>query len=172
MAKITIFGLAGTGTTTLGKMLAKKLECEFVSTGKIFRAKAASLSLDLYQFEKLCNEDYSYDRAIEDEIGLYGKQHDNFVLESRLGWYSIPDSFKIKVICDFETRIKRVADRDNIPYKEAEVKTLFRENSHIERYAANYGITDFGADHYFDVIIDSTEKNPEHMLQIVVDSLR
>ena len=59
----------------------------------------------------MCNEDPKYDRAIEDEIKMYGKNN-NFVLESRLGWYSIPDSFKIKITCDFDKRVKRVAERD------------------------------------------------------------
>ncbi len=157
MAKITIFGLAGTGTSSVGKKLAQDLGYIYLSSGNIFRAKATSLGLDLHQFEELCISNPEHDKALDTEIEQFGKTHANFVVESRLAWYFIPDSFKVKLICDFDERLKRVAGRDHMSLDEAKSKTLFREESGVKRYAETYSITDFAPDHIFDLVIDTTE---------------
>ncbi|MEX1087560.1 MAG: cytidylate kinase family protein, partial [Candidatus Paceibacterota bacterium] len=105
--KITICGLAGTGTSTTGKKLASVLEYEFISSGGIFRAKAAEYGMDLHEFEDLCRSDEKYDRAVDDEIATIGKSKDDIVVESRLAWYFIPDSFKVLLVCDRHTRVSR-----------------------------------------------------------------
>lgn len=156
MAKITIFGLAGTGTSSVGKELAKRLNYSFLSSGQVFRQKAESLGLDLYDFEALCSQKPEYDKALDQEIATFGKTNDNFVVESRLAWYFIPDSIKIKIICDDSERVKRVAGRDKISFEEAKTKTEFREGVGAKRYEEYYGLTNFGADENFDLILDST----------------
>lgn len=168
MAKITIFGLAGTGTTTVGKLLAEKLGYPFMSSGKLFREKAASLGLSLYDFEALCNTDASYDRALDDQLVVYGNTHQDFVLESRLAWHFIPDSFKVKIVCDFNTRIARIARRDNESIEEKKKKTLFREAAGPARYREFYGITDFAPDTAFDLLLDSTHRRPDALVEDIL----
>ena len=212
MAKITIFGLAGTGKSTVGKMLAKELRvcsktsqmrgaseaCDqgvvtysaganeqsnkadegfgicssytFVSSGNLFRNKAASLGLSLYAFEELCNTDKKYDIELDKEIEKFGKENDNFVLESRLGWHFIPDSFKIKLTCDLKTRVERVARRDKVTFEEALAKTKFRESSGVKRYAETYGITNFAPDSVFDCIVDSTKIGPDGIVKKMLEA--
>lgn len=164
MAKITIFGLAGTGTTTVGRLLAEKLGYPFMSSGKLFREKAATLGLSLYDFEALCNTDASYDRALDNQLVVYGNTHQDFVLESRLAWHFIPDSFKVKILCDFDVRIARVARRDNETIEEKKKKTLFREAAGPVRYRKSYGIVDFAPDGAFDLLLDSTHKKPSELV--------
>jgi cytidylate kinase len=41
--KITIFGLAGSGTSTIGKLLCEKLGYKFMSSGNIMRSWAKEL---------------------------------------------------------------------------------------------------------------------------------
>lgn len=164
MAKITIFGLAGTGTTTAGKLLATELGYEFISTGNLFRQQAAELGLSLYDFEKLCNENPSYDRQLDDRVKQLGQQKNNFVLESRLAWYFIPDSIKIKLVCDESTRIARVASRDNLSLAEATIKTKQREQDGPARYAQIYGLTEFAPATAFDLILDSGRLSPAEIV--------
>lgn len=171
MEKVTIFGLAGTGTTTVGKLLAARLRVPFMSSGNMFRAKAKELCLTLYDFEKLCNEDDSYDRALDAEIEMYGKMHESFVFESRLAWHFIPDSFKVKIICDLDTRIARIAGRDKETFEEKKKKTLTREEDGPKRYREYYGITEFAPDAAFDLILDSTELSPEEIVERIARAL-
>jgi len=77
-----------------------------------------------------------------------------------LAWHFIPDSIKIKLECDFETRVKRVAARDKISFEEAREHTEFREKMIAERYRKYYGITDF-TDEKFDLVIDTANIDVE-----------
>jgi len=172
MAKITIFGLAGTGTTTLGKLLALRLNSKFVSTGNIFRQMATDLGLSLYEFDVLCNSNSEYDRRIDAETEKFGIENDNFVLESRLGWHFIPDSFRVKILCEDKVRFGRVAARDGISQEQAKEKTLKREADGPQRYRELYGIEDFGADSHFDFIIDSTNLSPAEIVERIIEAIK
>jgi len=165
MAKITLFGLAGTGTSSVGKALSKKLGYTFMSTGNIFRAKADSLGLTLHQFEELCNQNPEHDKALDQEVKKFGDGNDNFVIESRLAWYFIPDSIKIKLHCDFSERIRRVAKRDVVTVDKAKELTVAREAFGAQRYKDFYGITDFAPDSAFDLSIDTTTTPIEKVLE-------
>jgi cytidylate kinase len=156
MAKITIFGLAGTGTSSVGKKLAAKLGYTYFSSGQLFRKKAEELSLDVYAFDALCNTDPKYDVELDKAIEAFGKENNDFVVESRLAWYFIPDSIKIKLVCDFDERVRRVAGRDRVTIEYARDKTITREFDGVMRYAKTYGIEDFAPDATFNLVIDST----------------
>jgi len=172
MAKVTIFGLAGTGTTTLGKLLAGQLGYQFVSTGNIFRQQAKEHGLSLYEFELLCNTDPVYDLAIDEQTKKLGQENDGFVLESRLGWYFVPDSFKIKITCSDEVRLGRVATRDQLSLSEAKNKTFKREVDAEKRYQEFYGLTELAPDSAFDLIIDSTHLTPEEICERIIFALK
>lgn len=171
MAKITLFGLAGTGTSSVGKLLAKKLGYTFMSTGNIFRAKADSLGLTLHEFEELCNQNPEHDKALDQDVKNFGEKNDNFVIESRLAWYFIPDSIKIKLHCDFVERIKRVAKRDGVSTKEAQGLTLAREAFGAQRYKDFYDIHDFAPDSAFDLCIDTTTTPIEKVIERILSYL-
>ncbi len=165
MAKITLFGLAGTGTSSVGKLLSKDLGYTFMSTGNIFRSKADSLGLTLHQFEELCNQSPEHDKALDQEVKSFGENNNNFVIESRLAWYFVPDSIKIKLYCDFDSRISRVARRDRISIEDAKKLTIAREAFGAQRYKDFYSITDFAPDSAFDLIIDTTHTSVVAVLE-------
>lgn len=171
MAKITIFGLAGTGTSTVGRLLADKLQVPFLSSGMVYRDQAKNLGLSVYELEKLCEKDSSYDRTLDEHISLFGKLNDDFVVESRLAWHFIPDSFKVKLFCSDEVRFERVAMRESISVTQAEQLTRFREHSSGERYKNIYNIRDIGPDDVFDLIIDTNHTKSEEVVEKILDRL-
>src|SRR3990167_1252605 len=111
MAKITIFGLAGTGTTSAGKMLAEKLGYQFVSSGNMFRDMANENGMTLNEFEEATNKDSKYDDALDQKIKEFGEKNDNFIIESPLAWHFTQGWKKVKLTCDFEGRIRGDAIR-------------------------------------------------------------
>ncbi|RJQ32341.1 hypothetical protein C4572_01315 [Candidatus Parcubacteria bacterium] len=166
MAKITIFGLAGVGKSVVGKRLADDLKFNFLSGGDMARKTARDLGYEFYAFEEMCRTNLVYDKERDEYIAKFGKENDNFVLESRLGWRFIPDSVKIRLACDFDARIKRLAARECIPFDEAKQKTIAREESANERYAKLYGISlsDLSEDS-FDLTVDTTNILPDEVIQ-------
>lgn len=166
--KITIFGLAGTGTSSAGKALAKRLDYEFKSSGNMFREMATDLGLSVYELDELSKTDSKYDLELDNRIKQFGENGENFVVESRLAWYFIPDSFKIKFICDFDERIRRVCERDGVEKDIAIEKTNQRENATFYRYKKYYDIEDYTLDSNFDLIIDTTNSNIEEVVETIV----
>ena len=172
MAKITIFGLAGTGKTTAGKMLAEKLGYAYMSTGNIFRAYATDLGMTLAELEEASELTDIHDKKLDMNTAEYGKTHDNFVFESRLAWHFIPDSFKIKLSCEFHERVSRVANREGKSFEDAKNETLHREGLITGRYQKYYGIVDFNADTNFDLIVDTQTNDAERVVELILGELR
>ena len=171
MAKITIFGLAGTGTSTVGKMLAAQCMCTFVSTGGIFREQAKEAGVTMQEYNKMAEKDPSIDQKLDARIVEIGKLHENLVLESRLGWYFVPDSLKVKFVCDEAERFARVAHRDSLSFEEAQRLSEIRENSHAERFKKLYGIDDYGDDKHFDLVINTTHIRAHEVLELICKKL-
>ncbi|MCC6323831.1 cytidylate kinase family protein [Candidatus Nomurabacteria bacterium] len=172
MVKITIFGLAGTGKTTAGKMLAEKLGYNYISTGNIFRGYAKELGMDLNEFEELANKTDEYDRRLDTETAIYGKKNNGFVFESRLAWHFIPDSFKVALVCPFEERVSRVAHREGKPFDKVFEETLHREEMIKNRYKEYYNIENFDDLKNFDFVVDTGTNNAEKVVEIILEELK
>lgn len=172
MAKITIFGLAGTGKSTAAKMLVENLGYEYISTGNIFRGYAKELGLTLNEFEVVAEKSDEYDKRLDNETEKFGKEKDNFVFESRLAWHFIPDSFKIKLDCNFDTRIQRVVNREQKSFEQVKAETIHREDLITKRYAQYYNIQDFSNDKNFDLVVDTEENNAEQVVEIILSELK
>lgn len=166
MNKITIFGMAGTGTSSTGKALAEKLGYEFLSSGNIFREMAAEKNLSLSEFEELSKTTSKYDLELDKKIENFGKTKTNFVVDSRLAWHFIPDSFKIALILDDETRFSRIARRENKSIEQVKEETNFRENMIHERYLSYYGVdlNNVFDRKVFDLVIDTKENSIEEVV--------
>lgn len=172
MAKITLFGLAGTGKTSTAKLVAEKLGLEFQSTGNMFRKQAEELGLSLSELEEKSKTESKYDLELDQKVSEYGKTHDNFIFESRLAWHFIPDSFKISLICDFDVRVKRVADREGKDFELAKKETEFRERMIRERYEKYYGIKDFSNNNNFDFVVDTEANNLEQVVNAIIEEVK
>lgn len=170
--KITIFGLAGTGTSTVGRLLAKKLNYDFKSSGEMFRKIASSHNQTIYEFEKTCKNDNKFDLEVDNAVVKYGKNNIDFVFESRLAYYFISDSFKIKLICGNDECYKRIAQREEISFEEAKEKTIFRTNESQLRYNLTYSQIQYPPkDKVFDIIIDTTNISPEKIVEKIIKEL-
>ena len=156
MSKVTIFGLAATGKSTVSKIISNDLGLEYMSTGNMFRAEATKRNLSVYEFDSLCKTDSKFDLELDNSVKVYGKNNNDFIFESRLAWHFIPDSIKIKLDCVLDERIRRVGERDGGDFDEAKRLTLQREKDVVVRYTDLYNLADFSDDSNFDYVIDTT----------------
>ncbi len=167
--KITIFGLAGTGTSTVGKILSKRLGLGFLSSGDIFREKANQAGLSLADFQKRAGEDPTIDQDCDKTIEEYGRRNDDFVVESRLAWYFIKDSVKIRLFAGLKERSSRVAKRDDQDLASAQKAIMERESNDQKRYLKYYNISDIDNPKNFDLNIDTSNINPESVVDKIVE---
>ena len=102
----------------------------------------------------------------------YGMNKGNFVLESRLGWYNVPDAIKIKLFCEDDVRFKRTSKQDPErfgttieDFEATKKKSLEREENHRKSIQDWYGIENLNDDSNFDIVVDTTHLNFEEVLQ-------
>jgi len=173
LAKITIFGQAGTGTTTVGEKLAKIIDYTFLSSGNLFREKAKELRIKVDKFEQICINDPKYDLELDKKVLDFGKRNDNIVVDSRLAYHFIPDSTKVKLICNYYIRVKRVANRDGgVPFSVASNKINDRESAAAKRYRKLYGISRLGSDNKFDLIIETSHRSVSEIATIIISKFK
>jgi len=171
--RITIGGLPGTGKGTVGRKLAKALSYKFVSGGDLFRKAAKKNEMTMGEFDIYTKN--NPEARVDEEIDLFqkemGKNENNFILESRLAWYLVPNSIKIKFDADEDERMKRISTDDSkrrIAYKresfeKTKQKTRKRARAHQERIFEIYGIEDMMANNNFDFVIDTTNLTPDEV---------
>ncbi len=167
-SKITIFGMAGTGKTTSGKMVAERLGFAYMSSGGMFRDFAKEMNITLAELEEISNTDSSYDKKLDDRVEKYGLENNKFVFESRLAWHFIPDSFKVALSCDFDTRVGRVSSREKNDFEQAKEETRHREELIHKRYEKYYGITDLENPKKFDLVVDTKINNAQQVADIII----
>ena len=160
--KITVSGAIGSGKSTVSKLLAKKLKYNYYSIGKIMRELAKEKGISLHKLSAQAEKNPSIDKELDKRQIEIGKKEDNFVMDSRIGFHFIPDSFKIFLDVDIPTAAKRILNekRGDEVYKTLDEAILFikkRAESETVRYKKYYKI-DFPNRKYFDLIINTSSK--------------
>lgn len=168
---ITIAGKLGSGKSSTAKMVADILNYKHYSTGDFMRSIAEEKNIPLGEFNKIAENDPSIDKMLDDhnlEIG----EMENVVLDSRLGFHFISDSFKVFLELDPVIASERILNDKNFnPNRHKESNDNFdtvntikekinlRLESERKRYKDLYNIEDHTDHTNFDLIID-TEKIP------------
>ena len=62
---------------------------------------------DITTFNEYLGEHPEIDQQIEKSAAEYAKDHDNFIIDARLGWYAVPESFKVYLRVDIDEAAKR-----------------------------------------------------------------
>jgi cytidylate kinase len=172
MAKITVFGMAGTGKTSTCREVALRLDYEFFSGGDFARATAQKRGVTINELDELSKTDSTIDIERDKVISEFGQTHDNFVVEARLAWHFIPDSFKICYKCDFDTRTERIANREKKDLAVVQEETREREHAIYDRFTKYYGLSDFENENNFDLILDTAALNYEQVIDTIISTLK
>ena len=196
---ITISGEPVSGKSTVVKMLKEKYEkmgykIHIVATGHVFRDRAiqeytkmypdrtdanlADIQEDETFAEKRAEIDIAIDRWVEQlgkEINREDRPNDVYIIDSRLAWHNIPDSYAVRLTVDEKIAGKRVfsdskrgiEDRyDTV--EEAIEKTRQRKIGEISRYKKRYGVNLDDPENY-DLIVDTSYSNTEELADIIID---
>lgn len=171
---VTVGGLAGTGTSTLCRLLAARLDLPYTYAGSLFRQEAARRGLSLAEFGQLCQDDPSVDRSLDDRQ-LELLRAGGVLLEGRMaGWlaeHHRVDAFTVWVVCDEDVRMGRITERDGGDVEEQRARTRTREASEFARFADYHG-ADLTELSIYDLVLDSTDLAPTELADGVLEAMR
>ena len=165
---ITIAGKLGSGKSSTAKMVAEILNYKHYSTGDFMRSIANERGIPLSELSKIAETDSSIDKALDDSNLEIGKM-ENIVLDSRLGFHFIPNSFKVFLELDPSLASLRILeDRKSNPNRHTEDSGIFdtkesimesintRLMSEKKRYKNLYEIEDITSHNNFDLVINTS----------------
>lgn len=175
---ITITGTLGSGKSSTADLVAKELGWKRFSSGDFMRKIATELGISINELNIVAEKDTSIDVKIDDEVRKAGEM-EKIIIDSRLAFHWIPESFKVYLDLAPEIAKERIFNnlKENDLRRKSEgvknleeiyEKILSRRESEKNRYKELYGIEN-NADHkHFDLVVDTNKNNLKEVVQIVL----
>ena len=178
---ITIAGSLGGGKSSTAELVAKHLGYTHASTGDFMREMAEKRGVSLSMLGSMAENDETIDKAL-DEYNLDIGKMEKVVLDSRLGFYFIPSSYKVFLDLNPEVAAERILeDKKNNPNRKNESSESFDTKESIKdsiisrlvsekkRYKSLYGIEDHIDQKNFDLVLNTEIMSVEEVSQKIVD---
>lgn len=179
---ITISGKPGSGKSSTADKVAELLNYTRYSSGDMVRNMLAREHLTLAEYNKQAVDDHALDERIDMFLRNLRTKND-IVIDSRLGFYWIPESFKVYLDLDMQVatvRIFKDAMNNNMRTKGGElansldlvakqVKT--RMETEQSRFKNLYGVDPYNSEH-FDLVIDTSRHSPQTVALTIFDTYR
>ncbi len=165
---ITISGHSGSGKSTIGKRIAKKLRYNFYSMGDLRGKMAMDRGITIDELNEIGKKEAWTDNQVDEYQKELGKKEDNFIIDSRLGFHFIPHAISIFLKVDPKESAKRIFanQREDEEKKETveEVKEMLeqREKNDKQRYLKYYNVNYLDMKNY-DIVIDTTKLSIEEV---------
>lgn len=135
------------------------------------------------EYSKIIRRDF--DTIVDNYTEQYGKKISSkstpdivYIIDARLAWQRIPNSFAVRTIIDENVAGQRAfndqtrGQEDSYASVEDAIKaTKERKLGEIERYKARYGV-DLTNPNNYDLIIDTTNLTPEQIVNLIIEKER
>ncbi len=168
---ISITGDLASGQSTVSKMLAEELKFDLYRNGAYFRELAIKNNMSVTEFGEYVEKHPDVDQQIEKSATEYAKTHNNIVIDAKLGWYAVPESFKVYLKVDIDIAAKRAFEdetrknSENLPTIEAQKEDMIRRTKNdLARYKNLYGVVRNDMSNY-DLVIDTSKITPRDVLE-------
>ena len=175
---ISLGGELASGKGTVSEILAKKLQFSIYKNGEYFRKLAKEAGMDVTTFNKYVEKHPEIDRQIENSASEYAKTNDNFVIDARLGWYAVPQSFKVYLKVDINVAAQRAFNdakrKSTEKFKSVEEQKQDMQKRYElenERYWNLYQVHKEDESNY-DYVLDTTNLTPEEVAEKVMSEYK
>jgi len=175
---ITIAGRAGSGKSSTAKEIASQFNWNHFSSGDFLRAIAKERGITITELMKLAETEKEIDYEIDAKLRDL-KTRENLIIDSRLAFHWIPESFKVfleldpeiaskRMFADLKSNKNRQATENYRSEEEMSDKLKERSKNDIARYKNLYNI-DYTDHANFDLVIDTSKS--ENNLESVVSQI-
>lgn len=150
-SRITLSGQVASGKSTIGKMLAKRLNYAFRSIENTTRELAESQGMNIVEFQQACLKDPAMDQKIDREFSSACNHSDKVVIDYRLGFHFIKNAFHVFLKVSDETALERLKKADR--YNETHDTIQVRNNTFRQQFERAYKVDYTDIIHY-DLVVD------------------
>ena len=173
---ITISGDPGSGKSSVSRRLARRLGFKHYSIGDLMRRLAKKKGITLLELSRKAEKSKSMDEELDRiQIGL-GRE-DDFVIDSRLGFYFIPRSRKIFLEVKEEVAAGRIfnhlrpEEKENTSLEKTLENIRKRKESEGLRYEKYYGLDCYDKEQY-DLVLDTTNLTIEQTVEGIMGFMK
>lgn len=174
---ITICGNLGSGKSSTADMVAKKLEYKRFSSGDFFREIGIKKGLTVNEINKHAEKNKNIDFLVDNKLKSLNKSK-KIVIDSRLAFHWIPNSFKVylnlpekiakkRILENLKTNKLRAKSEKTKTIKEIYKKMKERFESEQKRYWDLYKVDNTKKEN-FDLIIDTNKNNLKQVVSIIL----
>lgn len=172
---ISLSGELASGKGAVSVVLQEKLKYGIYRNGEYFRKLAREMDMDITTFSEYAKMHPEIDIQVENSAKEYAKTHDNFIIDARLGFYAVPESFKVYLTVDIDEAAKR-AFNDEKRKNTENFKTIEEQKADLikrykienERYYTVYNVRKEDLSNY-DFVIDTTNLKPEDVADRIIE---
>jgi cytidylate kinase len=143
------------------------------SAGDAQRKIAADLGVTTVELNERAEQDPSIDQRIDAVFAQFAQTETAMVIDSRMAWYFLPLSFKVRLQVFPLVAARRVftdlqrADERYGSVAEAATELQRRRRSERSRFNATYGV-DIDDYHNFDLVIDTTLSEQAQIAELII----
>ncbi len=174
---ITIAGCLGAGKSSTGDRLAQELGYQRFSSGDFMRTIATNLGISLNELSTKAETDTSIDTKIDEEVRKAGNL-EKVIIDSRLAFHWIPESFKVyldlapeiakqRILSNLKINTLRQVSEGMADEDEIYEKIIHRLESEKKRYKELYDI-DHTNHENFDLVVDTNKNNLDEVVSIIL----
>lgn len=174
---ITLAGFPGSGKSSTADLVAKKLGFKRFSSGDFMRQIALDRGISLNELSLKAETDEEVDISIDNAVKKAGEK-EKIVIDSRLAFHWIPESFKVyldlspeiakeRIVNNLKINKFRQESEGQMNTDEVYKKIIERFESEKKRYWNLYKV-DHANKNNFDLIVDTNKNNLEQVVDIIV----
>ncbi|GHV69231.1 hypothetical protein FACS1894199_17630 [Bacteroidia bacterium] len=173
---ISITGDLGSGKSTVSALLCEQLKYDYIYTGDIQRQIAAKYKMTTTELNKYSETHPEIDEEI-DAMFKSLSHSENLIVDSRLAWFFIPDSFAVYLKTDLLIAAERITNdtkrkSENYTSKEEAAQNITkRKASENKRYKELYG-ADCSNLCNFHCVVDTSHLTPQEVAEAIIAAYR
>ena len=179
---ITLSGKPGSGKSSTADRVAELLGYTRYSAGDLVRSLIRKQGMTLDEFNNMALHKHQLDHDIDEELRKLRDQKD-IVIDSRLGFYWIPESFKVYLDLDIDVATARIfkdAVNNDLREGDSQVGSTIDEvqrsvqgrlENEKQRFKTLYGVNPY-SNANFDLIINTSRHSPQTVALTVFDTYK
>ena len=174
---ITITGDLGSGKSSVSNILKEWLNYDYIYTGKIQRELANRYQMTTLELNQYAETHPEIDAEIDATFKSLSDSTD-LIIDSRLAWFFVPNSFKVYLQTDVEVAARRISndkqrksEKKYASIEEAIQEIIARKTSENRRYMELYGANCSDLSN-FNLIVEASLHTPEQSAKEVIDGYK